>query len=110
MEIPSDRLEALLELHRENPEEPFVLFALAKLLADRESFEKSLDYYCQLYRLHPNYTGQYYHWAKCARIFHGIDEALKIIDLGIQACQQYGDQHALAELRNLKSNYLLDSD
>ena len=59
-----DRLAALLDFHRDDPDDPFTRFALAQEFLKRGDAERAQAFFEGLVRDHPGYVGTYYHLGK----------------------------------------------
>jgi tetratricopeptide (TPR) repeat protein len=107
--MPS-RLDLLLQLHHELPNDDFTLFALAKEYETLGQPDVAIDYYANLMEKHPDYVGVYYHFGKILEHQNRLDEALIIYEKGISVAQKVGDTHALSELRGVKMNLEIEMD
>lgn len=94
-----DRIKKLQEFLERQPDDAFLLHALAleylkinDLGAARALFEKVLH-------RDPAYTGTYYHLAKLLETQGEKQEAIRVYELGMEACAEADDQHALRELK-----------
>ena len=95
-----DRLDALQQFHRDDPDDPFTRFALAQEHAKRDDPEAALAFYEGLVRDHPGYVGTYYHLGALYRALGRDDDALATFRAGIAAATEAGDLHARAELQS----------
>lgn len=98
------RLAKLFAFLEENPNDSFIVFAIAKEYEKQEHRDQALKYYLQLKELDAEYIGLYYHLAK---LYESIQEeilALKTYKEGISLAKSIGDFHALSELNNAKMN------
>ncbi|MCS6808167.1 MAG: tetratricopeptide repeat protein [Bacteroidota bacterium] len=92
------RLEQLFELHREDPNDPFIRYAIALEYQSRQDYAQALAWYEELRRIAPDYVPTYYMLASVYRALHQLDAARAIYYHGIDAARQAGDTHALSEL------------
>ncbi len=102
--MSSSRLEQLLNFYNNTPDDPFILFALAKEYEKLDEQQKALEHYLKLYKTDPNYIGLYYHLGK---LYEALSEERKAWDTyseGIQRATQQGDQHARNELAGARLN------
>jgi tetratricopeptide (TPR) repeat protein len=104
----SDRLFQLMELQQETPNDPFLLFAIAKEYEGLKDDQEALHYYQQVLDQDPNYVGVFYHLAKLYERQNAFLEAMDVYTQGISVAQKLNDQHALAELKNAKINLELE--
>lgn len=98
------RVETLLAFLEDDPNDTFVLFALAKEYEKIGTRKKALDTYLQLKEVDSEYVGLYYHLAKLHEDLNDRDSALITYDEGIQVAKKLADFHALSELHNAKTN------
>lgn len=94
----SDRLQQLLEMHQQSPEDEFLRFAIAKEHEKYGRKEDALKWYLQLQEQSPQYIGTYYHLGK---LYESLGEpalAFRSYTTGMEAAKSVGDQHALSEL------------
>ena len=95
-----DRLAALLDFLREDPDDPFTRFALAQEHARRGNPDEALTFYEALVRDRPDYVGTYYHLGALYRALGRDGDALATYRAGIAAATEAGDVHARAELQS----------
>jgi tetratricopeptide (TPR) repeat protein len=98
------RLEQLLDMHRQNPKDSFLLFALAKEYEKLGKEEDALEWYQKLQQLDPDYVGVYYHLGKLFEEKGETEKALNTYARGIEVAQKLGDLHAKSELQSAKMN------
>jgi tetratricopeptide (TPR) repeat protein len=98
------RLEQLESFLARTPNDPFILFAIAKeyeKLANSEVGERSqtaLAYYTQIVETSPDYVGVYYHLGKYWERAAEPDKALAVYKKGLAVAKAQADQHAYNEL------------
>ena len=100
--MKEDRLNKIKSFLEETPNEPFLLYALAKeyeKLGEELSAIKAFEH---LVENHPEYAGTYYHLGKAYERANEFEKALKIYDKGIAITKKIGDKHALGELSAAK--------
>ncbi len=96
-----DRLQKLLTFLENEPNDPFLKYALATEYWGLKQTDKALEYFEELVKIHPNYTGTYYHLGK---LYESLDrklEAIKIYEAGMKITKQQGDNHAFLELQSV---------
>lgn len=98
------RLTQLLEFLKESPEDPFLLFAIAKEYEKQSEIDQALAQYQDLVNNHPDYVGTYYHYGKIREQKGQLEEAIQIYQKGMDVAKKQGDQHALGELAAAKLN------
>jgi tetratricopeptide (TPR) repeat protein len=93
-----NRLERLLEFLENEPNDPFLIYALATEYLRLNNSEKALLFYLELTNKHTDYVGTYYHLGKLFEQMQQQNDALKIYEQGIAVAKKIKDQHALNEL------------
>lgn len=102
-EKQSIRTEQLLAFLKDKPDDPFLLFALAKEYEKLEEPSKALDLYETLARDQPYYIGTYYHYGNLLRVMGKEVEAQEVFQLGMRKAEEVNDEHALSELKRTAS-------
>lgn len=99
------RLEQLFEFLRDDPNDPFNLYAIATeyVKTDRE---KALHYYEKLLQEHENYVATYYHAAKLYADLGRKQEAEQTFQKGIAVSLKAGNRNAHRELQNAFNQFL----
>jgi len=100
----SDRLQTLQGLQNDSPDDPFLLFAIAKEYEKLSDFNQALVQYLLLQEKNPGYVGLYYHLGKLYERLDQWDNALETYTKGMTVARKAGDQHALSELAGAKMN------
>ena len=95
-----DRLAALLDFYRDDPEDAFTRFALATEYLKRGDVGQARTFFEDLVRDHPDYVGTYYHLAKLYERLELTDDAIRTYEQGLDAAKRNGDFHARAELQS----------
>ena len=108
--MQKNRLEQLKAFLKESPDEPFILFAIAKEYEKLKDQDSAMNYYEQIVQIAPNYVGVYYHLGKLLEKQNRINEAFQTYKEGMAVAQQQGDRHALNELAAAKLNLGDDED
>ena len=102
------RLDKLFTFLEAQPNEPFLLFAIAKEYESAGDDANALDFYQKLQATTPQYVGLYYHLGKLFERKNEPQNALETYKIGIEVAQKERDLHALSELKGAKMN--LDGD
>ena len=92
------RLEQLFSFLKEDPSDPFLLYAIATEYRTEDT-PKALEYYEQLLRDHPDYVGTYYHAGKVYEELNRKPEAEATYKKGMATARQQGQLHAASELQ-----------
>ena len=104
------RLEQLFDLLKKQPNEPFLLFAIAKEYEKAKDLEKALEYYVENYDTNPEYVGTYYHLGKLYERLDNTDKAVQTYQQGMIMANMEGDKHAFSELNAARLNISDDGD
>lgn len=102
------KMERIKSMLKDQPNDSFLLFALAKEYEYINDWPKAIEGYQLLLTHHPNYTGGFYHLAHALIELERIEEARKCFETGIDVCKQQGDDHALSELQNAYTNFEIE--
>ena len=97
--MQSTRLAKLLEFLQSDPNDPFVLYALATEYNTANDTEKALEYYLKLTTDHPEYVGTYYHLGKLYEKLQQTDQAIAVYQQGMLVARNKRDMHAFSELQ-----------
>lgn len=96
------RLNQLMGFLENSPQEPFILFAIAKEHEKGEQLQQALDYYIQIETNSPDYVGTYYHLGKLYEKLGKDAAAFSTYKRGMEVAKAAGDQHSLSELAGAK--------
>jgi len=94
----SDRLLTLNAFLKENPEDTFILFAIAKEHEGLGEIQLALEYYLKLKSIDKEYIGLYYHLGK---LYEQLNEGAKAKNTyldGVTLARSKSDFHAASEL------------
>ncbi len=94
-----DRFKTLLQYHRDDPDDPFVRYALAQEHLGRGETNEALRYFEGLVGEHPDYVGTYYHLGKLYEALGRSDDAIRTYQTGIEQAARASDLHARSELQ-----------
>ncbi|WP_394370313.1 tetratricopeptide repeat protein [Pedobacter segetis] len=91
-------MDKLLEFIGNEPNDPFLKYALATEYLRLNNQEKALWFYLDLVKNHEDYVGTYYHLGKLYEGMQKPYDALKVYQKGMEVAKKIKDQHALNEL------------
>ena len=103
----SERVKQLLKFLQQEPEDPFILYALANEYLGHD-LEKSKEYFDQLLTHHPHYLPTYYHAGHLYLKLEEVTKARQIYEKGIDLARQQNDQLALRELSSVYDQIVED--
>ena len=93
------RIEKILELLQQKPDDNFLRHALALEYIKLGDDTKAQNLFEAVLKDSPDYIGSYYHLGKLLERKGEIQSAVKCYGNGMQAAKQAGDQHAYNELQ-----------
>ena len=93
-----DELEALLD---QQPDDPFLIYALAREYELQLATMQALLMYEHLVTNYPAYIATYYQYAKLLHTAGNRHEAKRLLEKGIEMGIQEKDHHAVAEMKSL---------
>lgn len=98
-----ERIDKLMSFLKDNPEDLFVLFAIAKEFEKQGKWLEARQQYEQVLKLDPTYLGLYFHYVQNLIKNEMFDQAAEILELGTQEARNQKDQKSLSELMELAS-------
>lgn len=100
----ADRIAALEEMLKDDPQDAFCMYALALEYApDAFHRDKALKLLVDLRSIHPDYLPVYYQLAVLLKQLGRDGEVKEVLKSGLALAEKKGDLHTAAEL-----NFLLD--
>ena len=93
------RMEKIREMLNQQPNDSFLLHALALEHIKIGQDSEALHCFNQLLGHNPAYLGSYYHLAKLHERSGNMQQAASTYEKGIQLAKETGDRHALNELQ-----------
>lgn len=102
-----NRLDYLIQLHKEQPDDPFLLYGMALEYKKTDSSETGLCF-DKLLGSFPDYLASYYQAAEYFAEKGFYEKALNIYDRGIHLATSLNKMKTLAELKNAKQNLEID--
>lgn len=103
------RIEQLLVFLKEEPDNPFNLYALALEYQNHDA-ETATSYFELLLQNHKNYLPTYYHAAAFFASRDEIEKAKTLYEEGIKLALDTNESHALRELRNAYLNFQFENE
>ncbi|WP_026464861.1 hypothetical protein [Adhaeribacter aquaticus] len=103
--MTTSRLEQLLEFYKEDPTDPFTIYAIATEYL-KIDIQKAKEFYELLLHEHENYIGTYYHAGKLYEHIGEKDKAENVYKKGMQKARQEGQMHAFSELQGAYNSFM----
>ncbi len=85
----------------ESPDDPFLIFALAKEYEKSEGTLQALLMYEHLVTNYPSYIATYYHYARILHKGGNKTEAVRLLEKGIEEGAKAKEIHAVGEMKGL---------
>lgn len=98
-----DKRSRLKALHNEDPNDSFLLFALAKEW-EKYDQDEAIKYYLQLKSVDPEYLALYFHLGQLYYEQSLNDKARQVLQKGLEVAKQQGDKKTEGELQQLLLN------
>ncbi|MCB2407783.1 tetratricopeptide repeat protein [Hymenobacter lucidus] len=105
MDTTPTRLQQLLTFYNEDPNDPFIIYALATEYRTAEP-QRAMEYYQKLLDEHPDYVGTYYHAGKMLEFLENPEAAEKVYRRGLQVSRRAGQMHAASEIQQALNQLL----
>ena len=96
-----NRIEQLLRFLSEQPNDSFLIHALALEYQKAGDDEQARYYFEQNLHKAPGYIATYYHLGKLLERKGAVQDAIAIYEQGMQQARAAGDDHAFSELRSV---------
>ena len=107
--MKEDRIKKLNEFLKENPDDPFLIYALAlEFMKDNE--QKAKLYLDQLLEQHPDYISTYYQAGELYMHMGKTNKAIRIYEKGIQKAKEQKNYHTLKELQEAYNHLLFEDE
>lgn len=99
--MQQSRLTKLHEFLNNEPDDPFLKYALATEYLSLNDTEKALGYFKDLVANHPAYVGTYYHLGRLYEDLGQKDNAIETYQTGMKIAREARDNHAFSELQTV---------
>lgn len=96
--MATNRLDALKQMVAQDEKNSFARYGLAMEYAGRGEFEEALAQFKTLLAADQTYVAAYFHAGQALEKTGNLDEARRMYESGIEACQKTGDLHTRAEI------------
>jgi tetratricopeptide (TPR) repeat protein len=105
--MPTSRLNQLEQFYKDEPQDPFNLYALA-LEYMKFDLDKSKECFNKLLTEHSQYLPTYYHAAKLYLDLNDREQAIVIYEKGIALAKKINDAKAIRELQSAYQELLFE--
>lgn len=103
----SSRLEILLQYYKEEPHDPFNVYALAMEYISSDT-GKALSLFEELLSQHEQYVPTYYHAAKLYTELNEREKAISTFEKGIAIAKKMNDNKAARELKSAYDEFMFE--
>ncbi len=97
--MATNRLEILLSMVANNPQDSFARYGLAMEYANTGDLERAIGEYRVLIGFNPDYAAAYFHGGQTLEKLGRVEEARQVYQQGIEATARTGDPHTRSELQ-----------
>ncbi|MBR9859601.1 tetratricopeptide repeat protein [bacterium] len=104
----SSRIEQIKEMLKDQPDDPFLRYALALEEIERGNDDRAEDIFKELIHKNEDYHATYYHLAKLYERKGEEDLAVETYEKGLEITKGKGERHAFNELRSALDELLFD--
>jgi uncharacterized protein HemY len=94
----TDRISQLEQSFANNPEDPFLIYALGVEYKNANNFEKAAEYFELAIKKFSDYVPTYLQYGMLLADLDKSEEAKAILDVGIQKANKVGNAHAASEM------------
>lgn len=101
LKMNETRLHKLLQFIDNEPNDPFLKYALATEYLSAKDYDSALKYFEDLVNNHESYVGTYYHLGKLYEFLGRKEDAIASYRKGMQVARGAGDNHAYSELQTV---------
>lgn len=105
----SQRLQKLEKFYKEEPDNTFIIYALA-MEYEKIDLSQALQYYEQLLDNHPEYLPTYYQVAHIYWEDEDIEKANEVFLKGIALAEKQKNEKTLHELKAAYHNFKMEND
>ena len=95
------RLAQLSEMLKADPADPFILYAIGLEHLNGGKISTAIERFKELSQSHPDYVPTYYQYAVALVSTGQLNEAMGVLEAGIEVAQAAGERKTVNELRML---------
>ena len=93
-----DRIAALTEILEQEPNDAFARYGLAMEYSKSGDVDRAMGEFSKLLSAHPDYTAGYFMAAQTLATANRLEDAKKMLVVGIQSAVRTGNSHAQSEM------------
>lgn len=101
LSLSMSRISELEKLLEESPQDPFLLYALAREYEKAANTLQAILMYEHLVNQHPGYIATYYHYATLLYNAGNRTEGIKLLETGIKQGMEAREMHPVSEMKGL---------
>lgn len=105
-----NRITQLEKMLDENPDDPFIIYALAREYEQASITMQALLMYEHLINDFPEYIATYYHYARVLFQAGNRPEAIRLLEKGIETGKKLGEHHPVSEMQGLLNSWTGDEE
>lgn len=105
-----NRLEQLQSMLDDAPDDPFLIYAVAREYEQQQITMQALLMYEHLLQEHPEYTATYLPYARLLFTAGNRTEALALLEKGIERAVSQKDQHTANEMKSQRMTWSGDDE
>ena len=94
----------------EKPDDPFLIYALAREYEQAMATMQALLMYEHLVTDHPTYIATYYHYARLLYQAGNRNEGMRMLERGIEWGLKEKEMHAVSEMKGLLALWKMTAD
>lgn len=94
----NNRLEALLNLHKKDTNDSFLLYGIALEYVSVKNYGEAEKYFKTLLSQNPKYVPAYMQYARLKENQNDIEDARNLYKQGITVAKETGENHAAKEM------------
>lgn len=95
-----EQIQKLLTLE---PNDPFMLYAMAQDYTKTAEHDLAIDYYQKTIDADPDYAYAYFHMARSLEALNRIDDAKSTLDAGLEAAKRANDAKGISEISSYRT-------
>jgi len=95
-----DRLDSLLKLYEQDPDDSFLSYGIALEYISADNFEKAEKYLTSLLKKDPDYVPAYMQLAQVYENLNLINKAKNVYKEGIEIARRNNESHAANEMED----------